>query len=366
VNAARAALAAEYRELLRAQGLEGLVGRTATPEEEALLIARITEQAQRSAADYGERNLLPPEPPESRSGEPRDRYAATSARIERAVRELSGELPGPVYVGEYPHRSFNAEALAARHGTLLLINTGLHYLLVEVALALNTRVRVAERRPDGGYDVQPTTPAMERRRRHADENLVSTLAAYLLHTDPGRGGKQEVDGTTRGALSYLYADAAETFAVAHEYGHFLAGHLRSTGRRPGGPLPASTEWLRKSHDQEFEADEIGMLLALKALDHDEQQQSPLLRKSIAVTGTFLFFAVDHLLNRVRDEVPELGGAAIVADHPPSDARAAALRRTLTDLEGPDIFQLVDATIPILAEHEGEIIASLRRLLRAAK
>ncbi|MEU8234378.1 hypothetical protein AB0C12_32730 [Actinoplanes sp. NPDC048967] len=361
MSAARAALAAEYRELLRAQGLEHLVGRTATPAEEALLIARITEQAQRSAADYGERNLLPPEPPEPRGGGPRDRYAATSARIERAIRELSGELPGPVYVGEYPHRSFNAEALAARHGTLLLINTGLHYLLVEVALALNTRVRVAERRPDGGYDVQPTTPAMERRRRHADENLVSSLAAYLLHTDPGRGGKQEVDGTTRGALSYLYAGAAETFAVAHEYGHFLAGHLTRTGRRPSG-----AEWLRKSHDQEFEADEIGMLLALKALEYDEQEQSPLLRKSVAVTGTFLFFAVDHLLNRVRDEVPELGGAAIVADHPPSDARAATLRRTLTELEGPDIFQLVDATIPILAEHETEIIANLRRLLRAAK
>jgi hypothetical protein len=363
MNRARAALLNDYEELLRARGIEHLVGRTPTPEDEAWLVGRIKEQAERSAVDYGEKNLLADQAARWESGErsgkaPHERYAGIAERIEQAVRGMGGELPGTVLVGEYPHYSFNAEALAVRNGTLLLVNTGLHYLLVEVALALNTRMVVASRADDGSIQIPQTTKAVERRRRNADENLANSLASYILHTDARRGGKQEVDATARGLLSYLYAEAAENFAVAHEYGHFFAGHLTGAGRRSAGD-----EWLRKSHDQEFEADEIGMLLALEAQEHDERLAALSFRKHVAVTGTFLFFAVDHLLNRVRDEAPELAREKIVSDHPPSDARAAALRRTLTELEGPDVFQLADATIPILSAQEDRIIDSVRRLLR---
>ena len=82
-------------------------------------------------------------------------------------------------------------------------------------------------------------------------------------------------------------------------------------------------------------------------------------------GAFLFFAVDHLLNRIRNEVAEIVRERIVSDHPPSDARAAALRAVLTDLEGSDIFQLADATIPILSGHEDRILNTLRSQLREA-
>ncbi|MBB5956840.1 hypothetical protein FHS29_003433 [Saccharothrix tamanrassetensis] len=361
MNRARAALVDEYWGLLRARGIEHLVRPEVSAEEDALILASVKEQAERSAAEYGEENLLLREMArwqgrESPGRRREDRHAGTSERIEEAVREMGLGSPGPVYVGEYPHHSFNAQALAVKNGTLLLINTGLHYLLVEVALALNTRIVVVDRADDGGFTVPKTSEAVERRQREADENLANSLAAYILYADPRRGGKQQVDGTHRGVLSFLYADAAEKFAIAHEYGHFFAGHL--TGRRPSGD-----EWLRKSHAQEFEADEIGMLLALKTQQADESVAALSFRKHIAVVGAFLFFAVDHLLNRVRDEVSEVSGDKIVADHPPSDARAAALRRTLTELEGPDVFQLVDAAIPILSEQEDHVIDSLRRLLR---
>ncbi|GIE94381.1 hypothetical protein [Paractinoplanes rishiriensis] len=343
----REPLIAEYHEMLRARGIEHLVRPEGTAEPEAhittQLMARMVAEARRSAADYGEENLMPAQIADA----PVDRLAEVSGRIEQALAGLGHELPGPVYVGEYPHHSFNARALAARNGTLLLINTGLHYLLVEVALALNTRVVVATP-AEGGYTLQPTTEAMLRRRREADATMARSLAAYVLHSDSRRGGKQPVDATARGILSYRYAAAAETFAVAHEYGHFLAGHLLAR--------PAGDGWLRKSHDQEFEADEIGMLLALAATGDDGFD------KNITVAGTFLFFAIDHLLNRVRDEVPELDRAAIVADHPPSAVRAATLRRTLTEIEGPDVFQLADATTPVLASAEDAIIHSLRALL----
>ncbi|EPH41045.1 hypothetical protein STRAU_5889 [Streptomyces aurantiacus JA 4570] len=367
MNRARAALIEEYRQLLRAQGIDHLTQpRVVSSEERALLWDRIRRQGEQAAADYGDKNLLAEHehlhgPLEEVEDELPERYAGTAERIERAVHALGFELPGPVYVGEYPHQSFNAQACSVRSGTLLLINSGLDYLLVEVALALGTRILIAERDENGSIRPQRATRAMRRRRDHADENLANSLATYVLHTDPMSGGKQQVDTTARGVMSYLAAGAATDFAVAHEYGHFLAGHLNGSGRRRTG-----TDWLRKSHAQEFEADEIGMLLSLKAQEYDGQLSALSFGKHITVQGAFLFFAVDHLLNRVRDEVVEIGKEKIVSDHPPSDARAAALRRTLTELEGSHVFQLADAYVASLSAQEDKTLDSLRRLMRDAR
>jgi hypothetical protein len=225
-----------------------------------------------------------------------------------------------------------------------------------VALALSTSAGVAERTHDSRIRVRKTSRDARRHQAAAATTLANELAAYILHTDSRRGGKQQVDTTARGFLGYLLAESAATFAVAHEYGHFLAGHLER--RRPN-----EREWLLKSREQEFEADEIGMLLTLKAHELDPDIAALSFWKQVTVGGAFLFFGLDHLLNRIRAEVDDLPAALIVSDHPPSDARAAALRRTLSELEGPDIFQLADTYVLTLAGHEDEVLASVPRLLR---
>ncbi|SDG51601.1 hypothetical protein SAMN05216553_108443 [Lentzea fradiae] len=350
------ALVREYRELLRSHGVEHLVERKMTPEEYADVVESVRRQLAQAAADYGEKNLLGETPPDDVLSGRHDPHARRAEKIESAVRGLGLDLPGPVHLGEWPHHSFNAQARRMRNGTLLLVNVGVPMLLTEVALALSTRVVIVD--PEGGGDWPPRqTETHERRAKQATENLANSLAAYLLYTDSRKGGRQQLDGTGRGAIAFMAADAAQLFAVAHEYGHFLAGHLDQ-------PRPTGSEWLRKSHEQEFEADEIGMLLALEVQKADEQiAGGPFLRTNIAVLGAFLFFAIDHLLTRVRDEVPELGAHRIVSDHPRSDLRAAALRRTVVELEGPDVFQLADAFVPNLAAQEDHVIASLRSLLR---
>ena len=356
---AREALVREYWSLLEADGVDHLVRRAVSVENQAWLVGLIRDQAERTAAIHGEKSLLadythgvlgqtPPEP--------RDRYARTADWIETALQALGFDLPGTVYVGEYPHQSFNAQARAMRNGTLLLVNTGLHYLIHEVALALSTSAVIAERTGDGRVRIRKPSRAARRHQTSAATTLANELAAYILHTDSRSGGKQQVDTTARGFLGYLLARSAETFAVAHEYGHYLAGHLN--GRRPD-----ESEWLRKSHEQEFEADEIGMLLTLKAHELEPDIAGLSFWKQVAVGGAFLFFGLDHLLNRIRAEVDDLPPALIVADHPPSDARAAALRRTLTELGGPGVFQLADAYFLTLVGHEDRILASVPRLLR---
>jgi hypothetical protein len=359
MTSARAALIREYWSLLEADGVDHLVRRAITAEDHAWLVGKIREQAERTAAAHGARNLMAEYTHGARGqtpSEPRDAYADTAERIETALQALGFDLPGTVYVGEYPHQSFNAQARAMRNGTLLLINTGLHYLIYEVALALSTSAAIVERTDDSRIKVRKPSRAARRHETSATTTLANELAAYILHTDSRRGGKQQVDTTARGFLGYLLARSAATFAVAHEYGHHLAGHLK--GRRP-----ADGEWLRKSREQEFEADEIGMLLTLKAHELDPDIASLSFWKQVTVGGAFLFFGLDHLLNRIRAEVDDLPAALIVADHPPSDARAAALRRTLSELEGPGILQLADAYVVTLAGHEDRVLASVPQLLR---
>jgi hypothetical protein len=358
----REPLIAEYWDLLRARGIDHLIRPTPSPEEEAKFIAQITEETQRTAAAWGEEDLVAGFADfaaqhrfrrEAAPGERPDRHASTAEQIEKAISAMGFELPGPVYVGEYPHNSLNAQARAARNGTLLLINVGLPYLLSEVALAFVSRMVVATRSEDGSFHHQEPTEAMRRRIAESDENLANSLATYLLLTDTSLGGRQPADMTARGIMGYLAARAAITFAVAHEYGHFLAGHLHT---------PRPTGFLKKTHDQELEADEIGMLLSLRAQEFDEMLSKVSFGKAAAVQGAFLFFAVDHLLNRVRAEMPEFFEQRIVSDHPPSDLRAASLRQTLIELEGPDILQLADALLPIISSHEDRVINALLKLV----
>lgn len=354
------ALIEEYQELLRLHGVDHLVRPELTAEDEAVLLRQIREEADRAASAYGESNLLENELREAEArhslGPLRDGNADAASLIEDALADLGFELPGPVHVDEYPHHSFNAQACRMRHGTLLLINSGLKMLIYDVALALNTSIVFASRTDANTVHLQDRSAAMVEREAKARDTLARALANYVLHTRLSAATKQEVDLTSRGLLSSLMGHSGVIFAVAHEYGHLLAGHLdqpRSSTKHP--------EWIRKSHDQEFEADQIGALLALRV--HNRTiSANPTLAANLAAVGPFLFLAIDHLLNRVRAEVHELSGA-IVSDHPPSAIRAAALRTLLSETAGLDSFQVADATVQILAARENEIINQLRGLTR---
>lgn len=324
------------------------------------ILERIQLDAQRSMAVYGEPNLFEAELCQALAarslGPLGDRYRADAEEIERALAGMGHTLPGPVHVAEYPHNSFNAQACRVRNGTLLLVNTGLSILLYEVARAFGAQVVFASLTTDGRIDLQEQTPAMRERAGNAWATLASALARYVLRADFSLDSKQESDVTTRGFMSFVIYRSAMLFAVAHEYGHFLAGHL---DRHPG--LPTSTEWLRKSRDQEFEADQIAALLSLRV--HAQMGElSPTRAANLAVVGPFLFLSVDHMLSRVRDEVCHRARDLIVSDHPPSDIRGAALRALLEDVAGPDSLQMADSTIQALAPQEDQVVEQVRRLM----
>src|SRR5437660_226463 len=226
----------ESHALCRHDGLDHLLRRDPTADDEALLLRRIREGAERSAAVYGERILLEDHLREAEArqslGPRADTHGEVASLVEDALADLDFALPGPVHVGEYPHKSFNAQACRMRSGTLILINTGLNMLIFEVALALNTSVLFADVTDSGDIRLQEQSSAMRDRVEKARDKLARALATYVLHTDFRLESKQEIDLTTRGFLSFVEQRSAQIFAVAHEYGHFLAGHLDRPSSSP--------------------------------------------------------------------------------------------------------------------------------------
>ncbi|WP_158751545.1 hypothetical protein [Streptomyces bicolor] len=343
-------LEAEYRALLERRGVGHLAARP-TPEQINALIDRL---------EMGEKDLHADLIRSIRRGD----YSVLHQNPYDGIRtdllhtlQLSGiELPGPVYVGEYPHNSFNAQACVVPGGTLILVNTGLMTLLFQVAKLVGASFRTFTRTEDAGMQFEEETAEMIRQWDRARKTVAKAVVAYIFHGDARRAGRIPVDADSRALLGVPLAGAARDFVVGHEFGHFLAGHLHEPAART-----RSGEWIRKSHQQEFEADEIGALLMLRRLENPGDQ----IQKNFAVAGPFLFFAIDHLVTRVRNEINDIPAGLIVTDHPPSDERAAALRRLFVEIEGPGVVQFANAFVSVLSAQENDILDFVDSLLHTA-
>lgn len=334
------AIEQEYRDLLRHEGF----GQLLEPPSRAD-VRRFVEQL--SAA---EREFL---------REPVDEYLTNGyvARYENpyddlheqlrnTLRETGLEVPGAVYVGEYPHHAYNAQARRARHGTLILLNTGLRTLLDRVAVVLSASLLTFDRQADGSRRTEHPTAEQNRLREQARVMLAESVVAYVSGGAVDAPARIRLPITERQAFGFLIMRSAEKFTVGHELGHLLAGHLHAP---PGAGV-----------SREFEADELAALLLLREFT----PATPFLTKAVTAAGPFLFLAVDHLVQRVQQEVFDLPPALMHRTHPPSDERAAVLRGFLIEYDGPTVLQIADACVTWLSGLEPEIVATARGLLRA--
>jgi hypothetical protein len=343
-------LEAEYHALLERRGV-GHRAAPPTPEQINAFIDRLEPGEQDLHADLirsmrgGDYSVLHQNP-----------YEGIRADLLHTL-QLSGiALPGPVYVGEYPHNSFNAQACAVPGGTLILVNTGLITLLFQVAKSIGASFRAFTRTEDAGLRFKAETAEMIRQRDHARKTVAKAVVAYVFHGDARRAGRIPVAAGSPALLGVPLGNAGRDFVVGHEFGHLLAGHLHEPAART-----RSGEWIRKSHHQEFEADEIGALLMLRRLEDPGDQ----IQKNFTVAGPFLFFAIDHLVTRVRNEINDIPAGMIVTDHPPSDERAAALRRLFMEIEGPGVLQFANAFVSVLSAQENDILDLVDSLVHAA-
>jgi len=272
-------------------------------------------------------------------------YDDVHEQLRKTLRESGLDVLGPVYVGEYPHHAYNAQARRARNGTLILLNTGLRTLLDRVAVVLSASILTVDRQADGSRRTEQATVEQNRLHEQARAMLAESVVAYVSGGAVDAPSRIRLPITERLAFGFLIMRSAEKFTVGHEIGHLLAGHLHAP---PGAGV-----------SREYEADELAALLLLREFT----PATPFLTKAITAAGPFLFLAVDHLVQRVQREVFDLPPALHHRTHPPSDQRAAVLRGFFTDYEGPKVLQIADACVSWLSGLEPEIVATAQRLLR---
>ncbi|MEX2153964.1 MAG: hypothetical protein WD825_11545 [Gemmatimonadaceae bacterium] len=247
-----------------------------------------------------------------------------STDLEAVIAKLSLPRPHRIWFGSLPSRRVNALALKHRlvPGRFVLFES--HFFVF--ALLFTKAVAYAlpfKETAEGGLTFSTAEEDVERHIRgdgRAIQRFSEALLAYVL------------DGTPVKAPSYIqewqpskaateFREALEYFVMGHEYGHVLAGHLE-IAHGSGALMSFSEEAdeLVASHQQEFEADWMGLMLTFHAL----KDRTDL---TLVYTGVELFFTIVELVYRAvaKLSAAEESDRPYTHDaHPPPEVRLERL------------------------------------------
>jgi hypothetical protein len=163
---------------------------------------------------------------------------ATAAEVETSIRAIDryrASFTADVFAGEFPTGSINAQAVPADGGYLVLVNSGLPIALRQIAEFL----------VDGDPDHATDRAANQK----TIDGVVAVLEAYLRYDDPFLGPKPMAGDMTM-LLRYALSHAAETFVIAHEYGHVIAGHFNNRALKIER-LPTAAGPIRRSRTANY-------------------------------------------------------------------------------------------------------------------
>ncbi|MFE9748152.1 hypothetical protein ACFYOT_24875 [Saccharothrix saharensis] len=235
---------------------------------------------------------------------------ALQPEVLHLARAAGWDTATPVLAGVFPTGTLDTLSVPVPgRGVLVLVNTALPDLLGAVLKTMTGALP--------NYGTPPLLSAEQ-----ASYALAEAVNAHLY----GNGAVQarrlpELSGQ-RAALVSLMARRATQFALAHEFGHVLAGHLPHARRRtdPGTPVGAldaqSVGWRR-----EHEADRIAAVIMLRSLDdlgHRElEAHEPCLVAAVLLV-LFLHEVTDRLADELGLTVPFAG------NHPPPVRRIQTL------------------------------------------
>jgi hypothetical protein len=237
------------------------------------------------------------------------------------LEQAGRSLPTPVYVGLYPTGDLNAEFRPTNAGALVLVNMGSMNLIYEVA-----KVSVLSNPPDvitkilGDPVAVPSTmvPLIDDRR--TDWLLTEIFNAYIF----GRGAFtiQPTPALPQDRLRQIetLVTVCETFLVAHEFGHILAGH-RANPRyalQPDSPTDLK-EVPIGSATEEFEADEIAVDLLVRFATAPDGARSVALESDL-FAGILFLFLLDDAVRTLATRHEKANHVPVVTTHPQSKDR----------------------------------------------
>ena len=185
---------------------------------------------------------------------------------------------------------------------------------------------------DGQLHFSTDAEAMHKQMRDSPETgmrFFDLLIAYALKGAP-HAAKPYLMETEHLRLVEVMRDSMEYFIFGHEYGHCTAGHLKDaehksmqmTSEQVSGQEEDIGMLVPKDWEKEFEADFVGLILALDAM------QSHGISPSLSYAGIELVFAGIDYLQRTLS-ILEKGEEAthLLDSHPPAEMRRAMLRKS---------------------------------------
>lgn len=262
-------------------------------------------------------------------------------QVQTSAAELNWNLSFPVFAGEFPTGSFNAQAYRSESGAFLLMNTGLMMFIYQCAklFSLSSRFIVRDfddvsRDSEVGHLMTPDETV---------EALADIVLAYIFRGHSTFAYRYPAQGGFRGIVTANIVESTEFFVLAHEYGHAFSGHLTTpkTVRRMTSQAGVELDFVEKSWTQEIEADICALLLLLPPSKRTISKPEELFLLMLRLTGPFFFFSIDELINAVVKELQGISREAfVVTDHPPSSERFKVLLKILKENFGANEESLI--------------------------
>jgi hypothetical protein len=309
-----------------------------------------------------------------------------AADLERAIAMRGWEryLDTPVYVGEYPHNTFNAQAIPVPGGTLILLNDGYFFLVHRVTRLLAASLIKDKKGVTQGPIPEGVDPALYDHARLRAE----LCDAFWEYYSSERGADEEfrdrypIRFNEEGYIASLLRDSCEKFALAHEYGHVLGGDFGYSRNLASVSLRGvmNPEWLRTSREDELEADTAGCNIIIaqpydrwQALTDPSAEFPSRMRNPIEqwlelrdrwcrVTAPYIFFAIDRVVRDISTKVFGHGPAERgESTHPTSKKRLAELKPMLRSaFTQREDFTYADAFPKFLRKEAAAIVRESQR------
>lgn len=294
-----------------------------------------------------------------------------SAEIRERLTEKGITLPMPVYAGQFPHGSFNAQARPVNGGVLILINSGLFMFIYQMLKIATMATRFTDLNERGQLVKHPKIHDAVQSSEEITRLLTDCVLAYIKHEDSTRAHRLPALGGVRQTLLAMLVHSCEMFTVAHEFGHVIDGHFSDAA-----PVLDSnvTSYFSKDHLQEYNADQIAAALLIagvyaeaEALSKqpriEEYELAQLhLRSMATVAGPFIFFALSDLVDQVRKRVHSVPTSepAEVSSHPPAPERFFQLSNFFTRNNTECNFEFANGYTGFFTAQIDSIVAEAQR------
>lgn len=178
--------------------------------------------------------------------------------------------------------------------------------------------------------------------------FVNLIVTHVFEENISRAEPYLLSDNIRGSVSNSINTTIELFILAHEYGHFLGGHLLDENIEKTLIKSKEVEEVKLNWDQEFEADKIGYDLTKGALIDNEWVDA-------SIT---LFFGVLECLREAESIFDMKNNSEGISSHPSSIERLSNLGLLNRNHDGTRTKQLNELVLFVLQTLWNEVAPML--------